>query len=604
MNMEPKAERRGPAERGGGRLRHLIFIAKRPLLDVARRVGIGRQPNDIEELRRAHAQIAEQNRHNELRAQAWRLALDRGSSEGQFVQKMLDSIGPALGLDRVTFLRICPETGDAVAEQEWCGEGTKSCRDVRIPAEFCTTYRNRKHIEVPDDVGPAAKEFANRILQKTDTKACLLIPYGEPDDLKGFIAFSDCKAMREWSEAEKGTLEEMARIIASRAEHARLERKLCKVHSMDLIGKLAAGINHDLNNVLAGVSGYAELLKRRHCQGNSEAIRWADGIIQSSKRAADLAERVLAFSRQGKYDVRTINVHSAIDEAAALIHKAMGGRKIRIVEKLEAKQPFINAYGAQVCSALVNLGVRALEGMKDGDTLTYETQAVELGRSFSRHKPYRVPPGTYLRISVIDTGLALDKAAVATLFEPFSGGRGNSVAAGLGMASVYGIVKNHDGFIEARGEAGRGNAVDIYFPLAAPPPVAAPAARKVVRGHGNILVVDDEPQLRKIVREMLTEIGYGVHACEDGKTALEFYSRRGKEIGLVLLDMMMPGMSGSECFAELKKMNPDVRVLIMSGYTQDGDARGLLEAGAVGFLPKPFDLRSMSAEIKKHIGEE
>jgi len=588
-------ERAGKDERPEG-IRRLFFAARQPLLEFVQR--FGDRKHELEELRRMHGIVAEQNRHNELRAQAWRLALDRGTSEKRFIQKILDTVGPAMDLSRAVFLRVCPETGDATAEQQWCAEGVGTPKGVKIPAEMCTLYRNRKYIELPQDLMPGTTDLT-RLMEKSQTKSCLLIPYGDPEELRGFIALTDRKE-RLWSDAEKGTLEEMVRIISTRAEHARLERRICKIQSMELIGKLAAGMAHDLNNMLAGVSGYAELIKTRHASGVPELGRKADAIINASKRAADLAEKVLAFSRQGKYDVKVINAHESVDDAVALLEKTVE-KRIAIVKKLDAKQPFINAYGVQICNALVNLGIRAVEDMPEGGILTYETDVVELGRSFSRAKPYKVAPGKYLRISVRDTGRGMDNDAVTTLFEPFSG-TSHGAASGLGMASVYGIVKNHEGYIEARSGEGKGTVVDVYLPIAAAP-VAQRMAGKVVRGHGGILVVDDESELRKLLKAMLDGIGYEVHVCEDGAKALEFYRHHGKEIGLVLLDMMMPEMSGKACFAELRKINPDVRVLIMSGYAQGEDTNRMLEAGAAGFLQKPFEFGAMSAEIRKHIGE-
>lgn len=586
-------------EENGGRLqgvRRLFFAARQPLLDATRMFG-GRK-REIEELRSLHAAVAEQNRHNELRAQAWRLALDRGATEGVFIQNMLDAAGPAMGLSRAVFLGIDPETGDARTERQWCAEGVGPDAGLRMPAGLCTLCSGMDCIGLPGDANQAAQGLG-RILGESGTKACLLMPCRGAEELLGFIAFTD-RAERAWSNAERGTLGEMAAIISTRAEHAMLERKARRAENMALIGRLAAGVSHDLNNMLSAVSGYAQLIRIRNTKA-PELCKHADSIMSAARRAADIVEKLVAFSGQGRYNVTVCSANGIIDDAVALLLQTAETQGVSIVKKLDAERPLISAYGVQVSKALLGIGIRAMGDMRNGGTLTYESEVVELARSFSRSKPYKIPPGRYVRISVKDTGAGMGKEAVAALFEPYSTGRGGGAAAGLEMAGAYGTVKSHGGYIEAKSEVGRGTTVDVYFPVAASAPAAEHTSGRIVRGHGRILAVEDEDNLRRLLKDMLVDVGYDVHLCEDGQSAVEYYRRHGREIGLVLLDMKMPRMDGRECFAELRKINPDVRALLMSGYTSDADTNQMLADGAAGFLQKPFDLKAMSAEIRKHI---
>jgi len=382
-------------------------------------------------------------------------------------------------------------------------------------------------------------------------------------------------------------------------ERKRSEEQERQTQKMNAIGELAGGVAHDFNNQLAAILGYANLLSQR--LKDPDLLRFSDGIGAAARRSADLTQKLLAFARKGRYQQVPLDLHRVIADTVTLLERSID-KRISIVQRLEASAAMISGDPSQMQSALLNLGLNARDAMPGGGAMTFETAIVgQAGRECESCRQ-EVARGAHLRIVVGDTGSGIDSEVRKHLFEPFFTTKPIGKGTGMGLASVYGTVQNHRGAIRVDSAVGVGTRFSICLPLLerterdpAQAEPARPGAGKALR----ILVVDDEPELRAMVSLMLQRGGHEVLAVANGPEAIELYSRRGAELDLVILDMMMPEISGRDTFKALKSMNPGVRVVLSSGYSIDGDARRILDDGALGFLQKPFTIAELEAQIAR-----
>ena len=383
----------------------------------------------------------------------------------------------------------------------------------------------------------------------------------------------------------------------------RLEQQLRHAHKMDALGRLAGGVAHDFNNQLLGILGYAELLAEH--PDDPRRRDHAETIRAAALRASELTRQLLAFARKGRYEAVPVNVHALVREVTRLLSHSIDPR-IEIVEALEAEPSCVVGDRGQIENALLNLGLNARDAMPEGGRLVFETEAVDLDETYCRSLPYEIQAGPYLRVSVSDTGRGMPKDVVDRVFEPFFTTKDLGEGTGMGLAAVYGTVKQHGGAINVYSEVGVGTTFRVYLPLTDEPAAEeAREDRRVVRAsrEAKVLVVDDEEIVRAVAKDLLESIGYEVETAEDGAEGLELYRERGAEFALVILDMMMPRMNGPQTFHALREIAPDVRVLIASGYSISGEAEALLRAGARGFIQKPFDRGELSSSVARALGE-
>ncbi|MBD3391581.1 MAG: response regulator, partial [Chitinivibrionales bacterium] len=392
-------------------------------------------------------------------------------------------------------------------------------------------------------------------------------------------------------------------------EHRSLQEQLNQAHKMEAIGRLAGGVAHDFNNMLSGIMGYAEVIKRRNRDdqgqpGDPELDRHIDVIIKAPERAGDLTEKLLAFSRQGKYQVVPVNIHDTIAEVKGLLEHTMD-RRIEIHEDLRAEPPVVMGDPTQLQNVVLNLAMNARDAMPDGGALAFTTDIRDVDVEFADSLVFRMMPGRYLVLSVSDTGVGMDEQTRRRVFEPFFTTKGIGEGVGLGLSSVYGTVKGHHGAILVDSAVGKGTTCNVYLP--AHEEGKAPhetGVHEIPKGSGTILVVDDEEMVRTILTQLLRELGYAVATCGNGGEAIEYYRRHGTNVDLVILDMNMPVMSGAECLAELRKLNPGVKVIIATGYSFQSKTQKILATGVSGFVKKPFKLADLSDEIKRVLEEE
>ncbi len=384
-------------------------------------------------------------------------------------------------------------------------------------------------------------------------------------------------------------------------EQTRLEEQLRQAQKMDAIGQLAGGVAHDFNNILTAVQGNAELLKMSLPDGKQALF--VDEIIRSANRAADLTKQLLAFARKGKWQVAPVDIHNIIVQTVTMLTHSID-RRIEIQMELQASPGIVMGDPTQLQNALLNLGVNARDAMPEGGVLTYATRNVTLSQTDCNGYPYDVMPGDFLEIRIADTGIGIDAQTQKRIFEPFFTTKEVGKGTGLGLAGVYGCVKNHYGSIRVYSELDQGTTFAILLPhAAAHTHTSAPtgSSESPIRGTGHILVVDDEESVRNFVMTFLQNLGYSVSMSFDGVAGLDYYREHYQDIDLVILDLIMPRMNGLDVFKEMKQINPNVRVVVSSGFSHTQAKRQMLDCGALGVLTKPFHSIELSKIVAKNI---
>jgi PAS domain S-box-containing protein len=377
-------------------------------------------------------------------------------------------------------------------------------------------------------------------------------------------------------------------------ERKRLEEQLLHSQKMESIGLLAGGIAHDFNNILGGILGYASYLKSIFPPGDP-TVQHLETIERSALRAADLTSELLAFARGGKYVIRPININAVVEETLRLLRGSIDAAII-IEQHCEEPLPAIEADAGQMQQVLMNLCVNARDAMPGGGRLSVSTAVDPWQTPFLVSQP-DLRHVRHVRIGVADTGVGMARETLARVFEPFFTTKEKGKGTGLGLATVYGIVKNHNGHIRVDSEVGHGTTFTVWFPtveaeVADADERSAPAAG----GSETILVVDDEQTIRSLVADLLGARGYRVLQAAHGREALEIYGR--EPVDLVILDMMMPEMGGRETFVRLREMNPEVCTILSTGYAQDERARELLSMGVRAFVQKPYRADDLAAAVR------
>jgi len=408
-----------------------------------------------------------------------------------------------------------------------------------------------------------------------------------------------------------GSFNEMVKKLAEgTAERKRAEREkaaveveLRQAQKMEAIGQLAGGVAHDFNNMLTGILGNAELLQMKLVNEPVLAshLEW---IIAAASHSAKLTQQLLVFARKGQYQQVPVDIHRTIAEVAGILSNTTDPR-ISIRQHFQANLSVIMVDPTLLENAILNLGINACDAMPQGGCLTFSTKVVELDENFIKLRPYKIEPGCYLQVIVSDTGIGMSPEIKRHLFEPFFTTKEPGRGTGLGLAGVYGMIKSLGGIIEVCSETGHGTNVEFFLPLdetlMIEPQAEIPA--KMQTGTGNVLLIDDEDVVRDMAAQVLEKYGYRVVSCQNGLEAAEYYQENLEKIDLVILDMTMPKMSGRETFLAMRTVNPQVRVLLSSGFSSDGEVQELLNIGAKGFLQKPYRVAELLAKVKKTIRE-
>jgi PAS domain S-box-containing protein len=378
-------------------------------------------------------------------------------------------------------------------------------------------------------------------------------------------------------------------------EQKRLEAQLLHAQKMEAIGTLAGGLAHDFNNLLTGILGNASLAKTGMDSSDQSYVRLQniETIVES---AAGLTRQLLAFSRRGRIDVRASDINEIIDKTAVMFSRT--NKNVTIQRNLHKDLWPAEVDRGQMEQVFLNLFVNAWQAMPGGGNLYLDSDNIVLTRTDLKH-PY-MKPGRYVKVSVTDTGTGMDEKTQARIFEPFFTTKEMGRGTGLGLSMVYGIIKGHNGFINVYSEPDHGTTFNVYLPASEKKiPSEAPALQNVLRGTEAILIVDDEQMNLKVSKEILESLGYTVYTASSGNEALALYNGKTGAIDLVILDVIMPVMSCGETYGRMKEINPDVRVILCSGYSIDGDARKIMDRGCNGFIQKPFNLPNLSQKIRE-----
>lgn len=374
-----------------------------------------------------------------------------------------------------------------------------------------------------------------------------------------------------------------------------LEARLETADRMKAVGTLAGGIAHDFNNLLMGIQGNASLLLMDTVSeaGNLERIK---NIEEYVRRGSELTRQLLGFARGGKYEVKPTDLGDFIRNSSLMFERTK--KEIKILRENQPGLWTVEVDQGQMEQVLLNLYVNAWQAMPSGGDLFIKTENVSLGEEFE--ELYRIKAGQYVKISITDTGIGMDEETKKRIFEPFFTTKELGRGTGLGLASVYGIVKNHGGFIDVQSKIGEGTTFFIYLPASTKKAKDDRGlSEEILPGWETVLLVDDENMILDVGLHMLKGLGYQVMTARSGNEAIDLYGRNSGTIGLVILDMIMPGMGGGQTFEELQKIDPDVCVLLSSGYSLGAQAREIMEKGCRVFIQKPFDLKALSRKIRE-----
>jgi len=390
--------------------------------------------------------------------------------------------------------------------------------------------------------------------------------------------------------------EHLEELVAKRTEQLNeTNRRLLQAQKMEAVGTLAGGIAHDFNNLLTGIRGYASLMLHgmESDHVHFDKLKLIEEMVKS---ASDLTSQLLGFARGGKYVLKTIDLNELLQKSAAMFCRAR--HEITTHLNTGKKPVLVEADRTQMEQVLLNLYMNAWQAMPRGGEMTISCKSLQLDETeAARHN---LAPGHYAAMSVSDKGVGMDEATMRRIFEPFFTTKDMGRGTGLGLASAYGIIINHHGTIEVESRKWVGSTFTVFLPIsnAQAPSIAEAAESEVAKGAGTILLVDDQPMLLNVGKELLELLGYRAITAQSGAKAIECYLKERDAIDVVILDMIMPVLNGHDTYLQLKAINPKIKVLLCSGYSIDSHASELIQLGCNGFLQKPFDLNELSKALK------
>ncbi len=384
-----------------------------------------------------------------------------------------------------------------------------------------------------------------------------------------------------------------------------VEDKLHLNQQLMVLGRLAGGVAHDINNVLGGILGYAEMVKLRFANKNPGLRKYIDGIISFSKRAGDLSKEILSFTRSGKNKISSINMHKNLNEVFDLLSHTID-RKYELKRELNAKLFLVLGDSTLIQNAVINIVLNARDAMINGGSISLQTHNILIKDGDTKSWALNVKPGDYLSLKITDEGPGIKDEHLSKIFQPFFTTKEKGKGTGLGLSSVYNTMKLHNGSVNVKSKAGEGTEFQLLFPLSieGKSTEGVDTSADMELGSGNLLIVDDEKELCEILSEMLSDYGYKINTAMDGVQALEYYRKHSKDVDLVIIDMNLPRMNGKECFIAMKAINPRIKAILSTGFSLNEETENILDEGVMEFIQKPFEISQLVKLISKQISNK
>ena len=382
-------------------------------------------------------------------------------------------------------------------------------------------------------------------------------------------------------------------------ERENLRAQLVQAQKMEAIGTLAGGVAHDFNNLLMGIQGRTSLimLETDRFHPSFEHLQEIENCIQ---KAAKLTKQLLGFARGGKYEIKPTDLSELVENSVHMFGRTR--KDITIFKKYEEKLRPAAVDQSQIEQVLLNILINAWQAMPEGGDLYIQTKNEILYENFVR--AYGVAPGKYIKISIRDTGIGMDEKTMNRVFDPFFTTKKKERGTGFGLASAYGIIKNHNGIITVESAKDKGTTFHVYLPASDKPVIEEQKyEQKISVGSETVLLVDDETMIIDVSVQMLKKMGYDVLTANNGREAIEIFKQNNDRVAIVILDLIMPGMGGGEVYERLKEIDSNVKVLLSSGYSIDGQAAEILNRGCDGFIQKPFKLNELSYKLRELISK-
>ena len=531
----------------------------------------------------------------------------------EYIHKSLAVVGTFLQVDRAYVFRYDFYKGIMVNTHEWCAAGIDPAIDdlqavpIDLFPDWVNTHKYGDTIHI-SSVSELPDGNLKNILQAQNIQSLITFPLIIEGSCFGFVGFDSVREKKRWTKDEISILKVLAELYTNlekfrqtEKEKTALQLQLQQAQKLESVGRLAGGVAHDLNNLLTPILGYSELLFNDFDE-NDRRKEHAKQIIHAGELAREIVRQLLAFSRKQTIEMKPVDLNEVLTGLEKLLRRTIR-ENIAIELALSPSLPLIQGDLRQLEQVIMNLAVNAQDAMPDGGTLTMETMEIELDDHYSStHQG--VKPGTYVMLVISDTGFGMDRKTRERIFEPFFTTKEKNKGTGLGLATVYGIVKQHGGNIWVYSEPGKGTTFKIYLPVSRETDNHENNTSKdepVATRNGNetILLVEDDKLVRGLTYDLLRNLGYTVLTAASGEEALTILDRYDKKIHLLLTDVIMPGMNGKELFAKAAPKCQGLQVIYMSGYTKKVISPKEVQEQGIAFIQKPFTFRDLATKIRE-----